>query len=226
MKLPGDPLARKLRICISHPWYDSASHSMFEREYDKVRFALDCQERFRWTDVSVTFSKGLKKPRGIGEIREFVEAHMSRADIVISCGLGVWSGGKKWLRRELTMVKRSFAVPKPLLFVKNWRAGTWPGWYASRADAWALNRPDSIVEGVLALRNLSPERRVELLSKGKGCPCHCSKPRLELNRLGGVYCGHCGRVHHVLSGGSRRWRDRARAYEAYDLWKPGPGRGV
>ena len=207
---------KPMRIFISHSWHYPMI-ILGDSLHDRIEKLLLSKTDLDWRDMSVSTWTPIDGKYKRARIEAIVRKRIAASDVVIATA-DLESVDRTWLKRELMIARKHLKHPKPVLAVKSFRMRYWSKACTDHADAWAAWNVKSILNGLVTLRGLTPERRAELLSKGSPCTkCGRRQPRLELNRLGGVYCAQCGTIAYRLPGHTGSWRDRSRVWEGFPL---------
>ena len=203
------------RLFISHKWDLGMDFGCsFYLDFERLIFY---KANFCYQDTSLSIWNPAKGSLTRAKLESRITKQIRKSDIVVLESDASYSS-RPWLKREMKIARLQLRHAKPVLAVRPRGKLYWSWDAVQHADAWATWNSRSIVEGIRALLGLTPELRKELLSKGSTCRgCGDADPRLELNRLGGVYCARCGSITYRQPGRSQRWRDQDRVYDGFPL---------
>lgn len=105
-------MGKTYNLFISHSW-------AYTDAYEKLIQLLDKDPNFSYKNYSVPKNDPVHNAKTDRELYEAIKRQVSPSSIVIILA-GVYSTYSKWINKEITIAKKEFIIPKPIIAVEPW----------------------------------------------------------------------------------------------------------
>lgn len=105
-------MGKNHNLFISHSW-------AYSDAYEKLTQLLDKDSNFSYRDYSVPKNDPIHNAKTDQELYEAIKNQVSQSHVVIILA-GVYSTYSKWINKEITIAKKEFNNPKPIIAVEPW----------------------------------------------------------------------------------------------------------
>jgi len=133
-------MAKTYNIFISHSW-------SYSDAYEKLIALLEKRPYFKFRDYSVPKDDPIHDAPTSQELYDAIKQQMAPCHVVLVMA-GVYATYSIWIRREITIAKTEFHVPKPVIAIKPWRQTNISQFVRENADEIVAWNTDSIVEAI------------------------------------------------------------------------------
>lgn len=103
-------MSKTFNLFISHSW-------TYGNEYDRLINLLSEKKYFDFKNYSVPKNDPIHSASNQTELYEAIKKQISPCHLVIILA-GVYASYSKWIDKEITIAKKEFTIPKPLLAIK------------------------------------------------------------------------------------------------------------
>ena len=106
------PSLKTYNLFISHSW-------TYSNAYDNFCNLLDHASLFLYNNYSVPKDDPIHNTNNTSQLYAAIKNHVTPCHIVIIMA-GVYATYSKWIDKEISIAKKEFSNPKPILAVKPW----------------------------------------------------------------------------------------------------------
>ena len=135
---------RTYNLFISHSWN-------YGKHYDNLIALLKRRGYFKFKDYSVPRDDPIHNAGTAAQLRAAIKGQMQPCNVVLIMA-GVYANHSKWIKEEISLAKRGFSRPKPIIAIRprgNKRMSAVVGGAANKTVRW---NTESIVKAIRELR--------------------------------------------------------------------------
>ncbi len=134
---------KQYSVFISHSW-------QYSDAYEKLIKMLDNDPRFNYKDYSVPKNDPIHNAPDAKLLEDAIKRQMAFCDVIIVMA-GVYASYSKWIDKEISLAKKSFSSPKPILAIEPWASEKTSTIVKSNADKIVGWNASSIINGIREL---------------------------------------------------------------------------
>lgn len=134
---------RRYHIFISHSWKHNA-------RYRGLKDLLDRDPSFIYSDYSVPRNDPIHDAQNDSQLMAAIRDKMTPCSVVLILA-GVYSTYSRWIKKEITLARRSYLNPKPIIAIEHFGAQRTSTVVRNAADRVVKWRSASIIDAIKEL---------------------------------------------------------------------------